>query len=137
MVNSEAVGNKAALPNTASGSDFVVYSEEQAFLHLTKKRSKQEYDLYMFVDEILFNVWDALCLSIDNEYREAYLPYLPHTFELLRDTEDGQDLYEYLVQVEENQFGADPKDILVKRRAASVVEILLEFKQASNGTTPG
>ncbi len=106
----------------------IVYSQEQAFLHITQKRSDKEQLLYMITDDILFNVWDALCLSIDQDSREEYIPYLPHVFDLLIATDDGLDLFDYLVTVEELNFNGFKDDALAKRRASRVVDLLLEHR---------
>ena len=108
---------------------YMIYSQEQAFRHMTQRRSDKEQLLYTIIDEVLFNVWDALCLSIDQEYREEYLPYLPHVFDLLCTTEDGLDLYEYLVFIEEAKFGSYKGDALTRRRALRVVDLLLEYRE--------
>jgi len=107
---------------------YMIYSQEQAFRHMTQKRSDKEQLLYMITDDILFNVWDAFCLSIDQEYREEYLPYLPHVFDLLRTTDNGLDLYDYLVFVEESKISAFKGDTLARRRASRVVDLLLEYR---------
>ena len=108
---------------------FLIYSLEQAYRHMTADRSDEELNLYLATDEVLFNVWDALCLSIDQDFREEYLPFLPHTFDLLLSTEDGSDLWEYLVFIEENKFGTIKDDNLARRRATRVVETLLDYKK--------
>jgi hypothetical protein len=105
-----------------------IYSQEQAFRHMTLWRSEKEQLLYTITDEILFNVWDALCLSIDQEYREVYLPYLPHVFDLLKETEDGHELCDYLVFIEESQMGAVNGDPLVRRRAWRAVDVLMKYR---------
>jgi hypothetical protein len=110
-------------------SQFVVYSLDQAYRHLTQKRPEQELALYLIVDELLFNVWDALCLSIDSEYREEYLPYLPQAFDLLVSTTNGEDLWEYLVFIEETKLGGIKEDNLARARASRVVDLLLEYKK--------
>ncbi len=107
-----------------------VYSEEEAFLHMTRRRTEKEQLLYSIVDEVLFNVWDALCLSIDLEFREAYLPYLPHAFDLLNTTENGLELYDYLVFVEETKMGTFTGDALARRRASMVVDVLLGYRKS-------
>lgn len=105
-----------------------IYSQEQAFRHMTLWRSEKERLLYMIADEVLFNVWDALCLSINPQYREVYLPYLPHVFDLLIETEDGQDLCDYLVFIEESQMGTVNGDPLARKRAWRTVEILMDYR---------
>ena len=110
-----------------------IYSLEQAFRHMTQERSDDERILYQIVDEVLFNVWDALCLSIDHRYREEYIPYLPHVYELLKTTEDGQELFDYLVFVEETKMSDLKDDALIRRRASRVVEILLEYRESILG----
>jgi hypothetical protein len=108
----------------------IIFSPEQAFIHMTRKRSDKEQLLYRITDDVLFNVWDAACLSIDQQYREEYLPYLPHVFDLLRTTRDGLDLYDYLVFLEETEFGSCPGDTIARRRASRVVDLLLEYRDA-------
>lgn len=110
-----------------------VYSQEQAFSHMTRQRSEKHQLLYLIVDDVLFNIWDSYCLSIDQQYREEYLPYLPHVFDLLCATEDGMDIFDYLVYVEENELGTFKGDMLSRRRAARVVEILLDHKETIFG----
>jgi hypothetical protein len=109
---------------------YLIYSNEQAFRHMTSWRSDKEQLLYMITDEVLFNVWDALSLSIDQQYREVYLPYLPHVFDLLTETEDGHEICEYLTFIEETKMGAMKSDTLARRRAWRVVAILLEYRKA-------
>lgn len=107
-----------------------VYSVEQAVYHLTQYRPEKEQQLYIIVDEILFYVWDPRCLSIDQEFREEYLPYLPHVFDLLVNTKDGLDLYDYLVFVEETELGGIKGDTVARRRASRLVNILLRYRKA-------
>lgn len=95
---------------------------------MTKARPHKERELYLVADEILFNVWDALCLSIDRQYREEYLPYLPHVYDLLVATESGNDLWEYLVYIEETELGMLNEDSLTRHRATRVVDILLDYR---------
>ena len=84
--------------------------------------------LYIVVDEVLFNVWDALSLSMHREHREVYFPYLPHVFDILIETKDGQELYNYLVFIEEAKMGAVKGDTLAERRARRTIDILLEYR---------
>lgn len=105
---------------------YCIYSREQAFRHMTRRRSNAEQLLYMIVDEVLFNVWDPLTLSLHQECREAYYPYLPHVFDLLIVTENGGEICEYLTFVEQTLMGTVKGDTLAKRRAGRVVEILME-----------
>lgn len=113
-----------------------IYSVEQAFRHITAKRPEREQLLYMVADDVLFNVWDALCLSINEEYREEYLPYLPHVFDLLCNTTEGLDLYDYLVFIEETKYNSIKGDPLTRRRASRVVDLLLEYRQVIFNTSP-
>jgi len=106
----------------------IIYSIEQALRHLTQQRSEAEQRLYIVTDEVLFNTWDVLCLSFNQEYRDEYLPYLPHVFDLLKSTEDGQDIFNYLLFVEEKVIGTLPGDTLSARRASSTVNILLKHR---------
>jgi hypothetical protein len=115
--------------NNNSSGKYKIYSQEQAFQHLTRIRSEKEQQLYMATDEVLFHVWDALCLSIDKKYRDEYLPYLPQVFDLLKVTNDGQDIFEYLIFIEE-KLGTPPGDTLAPRRAARTVDILLKYRNA-------
>jgi hypothetical protein len=109
---------------------FLIYSHEQAFRHMTLCRSDKEQLLYMITDEVLFNVWDALSLSIDQDHREVYFPYLPHVFDLLTATEDGREIGDYLTFIEETKMGAIHGDTLARRRAWRVVNILMGYKTA-------
>lgn len=115
--------------NRLPTDQFVIYSEEQAFHHMTRLRSDKEQELYIKTDEALFHLWDANCLSIDNAYREEYLAYLPHVFDLLMETEDGQELIEYLVYIEESQYGVAKGDNLALERASRLVDCLLYYKK--------
>lgn len=108
---------------------YLIYSQEQAFRHMTKYRSEQEQALYMLVDEVLFYVWDALSLSIDQDHREVYYPYLPHVFDLLLTTERGHEIADYLTFIEETRMGALKGDILARKRAWRLVEAVLDYKQ--------
>jgi hypothetical protein len=122
--------HNASGPVDRNSSPHLIYSEEEAFLHMTRRRSENEQLLYTIADEVLFNVWDALCLSINQDYREAYLPYLPHVFDLLRTTEDGLDLHEYLVFIEETEMDAFKGDMLSRRRASMAVDLLLNYRDS-------
>jgi hypothetical protein len=108
---------------------YLIYSQEQAFRHMTKYRSEQEQALYMIVDEVLFYVWDALSLSIDDDHRDVYYPYLPHVFDLLLTTERGNEIADYLTFIEETRMGAFKGDNLARKRAWRLVEVVLNFKQ--------
>ncbi len=115
---------------TSKPVKYLIYSHEQAIRHMTSWRSDNDQLLYMITDEVLFNVWDALCLSIDQEHREVYFPYLPHVFDLLTETEDGHEICKYLTFIEEARMGAIKGDTLVRRRAWRVVAILMEYRNA-------
>lgn len=109
-------------------NQFVIYSEEQAFHHMTRLRSDREQELYIKTDEALFYLWDANCLSIDDTHREEYLAYLPHVFDLLMASEDGQELIDYLVFIEESQYGVAKGDNLALERASRLVNFILDYK---------
>ncbi len=109
---------------------YMIYSEEQAFHHMTRRRPEKQQLLYAITDDVLFNAWDALNISIDQEYREEYLPFLPHVFDLLLSTKDGTELFDYLVFIEETRFAASKDDLLVARRASRTVDLLLEYRAA-------
>ena len=113
---------------TTTASDHTIYSVEQAIRHITQLRPEAEQRLYVITDEVLFNRWDAFCLSFNQEYRDEYLPYLPHVFDLLKSTTDGQDIFDYLLFIEENVIGTLPGDTLSSRRAANTVDILLKHR---------
>jgi hypothetical protein len=115
---------------TARPVKYLIYSQEQAFRHMTVSRPDKEQQLYIFTDETLFSVWDALSLSIDEENREVYFPYLPHVFDLLKETEDGHEICDYLTFIEETRMGAVRGDTLSKRRAWRVADLLLKYKTA-------
>lgn len=107
---------------------FIIYSEEEAFLHMTKVRSNQEQELYIKTDEAMFHLWDPNCLSIDNQFREEYLTYLPHVFDLLMTSDDGAELIDYLLFIEESHYGINKGDNLALERACRLVNALLEYK---------
>jgi hypothetical protein len=109
-------------------SGHTIYSVEQAIRHLTQLRPEAEQRLYVITDEVLFNRWDAFCLSFNQEHRDEYLPYLPHVFDLLKSTTDGQDIFDYLLFIEENVIGTLPGDTLSARRAANTVDLLLKHR---------
>ncbi len=109
-----------------SAEKYTIYSVEQAYQHLTELRSEAEQQLYIVTEDVLCNIWDALCLSINQQYRDEYLPYLPHVFDLLKVTENGKDIREYLLFIEEKLIGTLPGDTLPARRAAHTVDILLK-----------
>ncbi len=115
---------------------YLIYSQEQAFRHMTKYRSEQEQALYMIVDEVLFYFWDALSLSIDQDHRDVYYPYLPHVFDLLLTTERGHEIADYLTFIEETRMGAIKGDNLSRKRAWRLVEVVLDYKQKLLASTP-
>ena len=122
-------GHKILLSaNGSKPATFLIYSLEQAYRHMTRQRDYREQELYLKVDEILFYVWDPLCISIDQLYREEYLPYLPHVFDLMLASQNGEELLSYLVFVEENKFGVTRGDNLARLRARRCVEILMEYR---------
>lgn len=107
---------------------FIIYSEEDAFQHMTRMRSSQEQELYIITDEALFHLWDPNCLSIDDQFREEYLTYLPHVFDLLMSSEDGAELIDYLLFIEESQYGVKKGDNLALERACRLVNTLFTHK---------
>ncbi|BHH83000.1 hypothetical protein [Desulforhopalus sp. 52FAK] len=108
---------------------FVIYSHEQAFRHMTQMRTDNEQKLYIKTDEALFYLWDANCLSMSEEYREEYLAYLPHVFDLLTSSDDGSELIEYLIFIEESKYGIAKGDNLALERASRLVNTLLDYKE--------
>ncbi|MGB3211938.1 MAG: hypothetical protein WBB19_14640 [Desulforhopalus sp.] len=82
----------------------------------------------MITDNILYHVWDAHNFSVDLGHHEEYSPYLPHVFELLKTTTDGDELYDDLVFIEETKSGGFKDDTLIGRRAGRVVDLLLEYR---------
>jgi hypothetical protein len=115
--------------SSSLSAKYRIYEVEQAYRHVVKPRSEREQLLYMMVDDVLFYVWDACCLSITEEYREEYLPYLPTVFDLLCGTEDGLDLYDYLVFVEETKYSMLKNDTLARSKASRVVDHLLACRK--------
>jgi len=109
---------------------FIIYSQEEAFHHMTQMRSSQEQELYIRTDEALFHLWDPNCLSIDDQFREEYLTYLPQVFDLLIRTEDGAELIDYLLFIEESQYGVKKGDNLALKRACRLVNALLAYKES-------
>ena len=110
--------------------EFIIYSQEEAFQHMTQMRSSQEQELYIRTDEALFHLWDPNCLSIDDQFREEYLTYLPHVFDLLISSEDGAELIDYLLFIEESQYGVKKGDNLALERACRLVSTLLAYKES-------
>lgn len=108
--------------------NFLVYSHDDAFLHMTRYRPEKEQNLYIKTDEALFHIWDANCVSIDDSYREEYLAYLPHLFDLLLETEDGAEIIDYLLYIEETYFGIRKGDNLALERACRLTDVLLQYK---------
>lgn len=115
-------------PQQSSENTFLIYSHEEAFLHMTRHRSEKEQDLYIKTDEALFHIWDANCLSIDDTHREAYLSYLPHLFDLLLQTGDGEEVISYLIYIEETYFNVQHGDNLALERACRLTNLLLDYK---------
>lgn len=129
--NSSGVKNSSMdiEPEQVQSNKFVIYSHEQAFRHMTQVRTDREQELYILTDEALFYVWDANCLSIDDQHREEYLSYLPHVFDLLINSEEGAELIEYLIFIEESQYGIAKGDNLALERASRLVNTLLDYKK--------
>lgn len=115
--------------NHRYSNKFIIYSHEQAFRHMTEIRSDKEQELYIKTDEALFHLWDPNCLSIDDRFREEYLAYLPHVYDLLMGSDDGSELMDYLIFIEESQYGIAKGDNLALERASRLVNVLLEYKQ--------
>lgn len=109
---------------------FIIYSQEEAFQHMTQMRSSQEQELYIRIDEALFHLWDPNCLSIDDQFREEYLTYLPQVFDLLMSSEDGTELVDYLLFIEESQYDVKKGDNLALERACRLVNALLAAKES-------
>ena len=122
--------NTTKTKNKASVGKNKLYSIEEAYQHLVQERSEAEQQLYIVTEDVLYNIWDALCLSLSQQYRDEYLPYLPHVFDLLKVTENGQDIHDYLLFIEEKLIGTLPGDTLPARRAAHTVDILLKQRDA-------
>ena len=115
--------------NQINSSKFIIYSHDQAFRHMTQIRTDREQELYIKTDETMFHLWDPNCLSIDDQYREEYLAYLPHVFDLLMNSEDGSELIDYLLYIEESQYGIAKGDNLALERACRLVNILMDYKE--------
>ncbi|MFT5698237.1 MAG: hypothetical protein ACI8ZB_001091 [Desulforhopalus sp.] len=96
---------------------------------MTQVRSDKQQELYIKTDEALFHLWDANCLSIDDQHREEYLAFLPHVFDLLMKNDEGSELIDYLVFIEESQYGVAKGDNLALERASRLVSLLLDFKE--------
>ncbi len=128
MSNSEQSKDDSQQTSTSESAKYRIYSQEEAFIHMTQPRPESQQQLYLLIDDVLFYNWDALCLSVDEDYREEYLPYLPHVFDLLLNTDDGTDIYEYLLSIENTESDSSKSDNLAKQRATRVVEILLEYR---------
>lgn len=96
---------------------------------MTQMRTDNEQRLYIKTDEALFYLWDANCLSMSEEYREEYLSYLPHVFDLLMNSDDGSELIEYLIFIEESKYDIAKGDNLALERASRLVNTLLEYKK--------
>lgn len=109
---------------------FIIYSQEEAFQHMTQMRSRLEQKLYIRTDEALFHLWDPNCLSIDDQFREEYVTYLPQVFDLLMSSEDGAELVDYLLYIEESQYGVSKGDNLALERACRLVNALLAYKES-------
>lgn len=116
-------------PQPLQPEKFLIYSHEDAFRHMTQVRSSREQELYIATDEALYYLWDANCLSIDDQHREEYLSYLPHVFDLLINSEDGVELREYLIYVEQTQYDIAKGDNLALERASRLVNTLLDYKK--------
>jgi len=130
-MNSSENTIKDSLKNVQNDSfQYKMYTIDQAFAHMTQPRPEPEQQLYVTVDEVLFYSWDAQCLSVDDEYREEYLTYVPHVFDLLLQTTDGDDIFDYLIYIENSWDTALKADNLVRQRASRVVEMLMENKEA-------
>jgi len=96
---------------------------------MTQMRTDNEQRLYIKTDEALFYLWDANCLSISEDDREEYLAYLPHVYDLLISSEDGSELIEYLLFIEESKYGIAKGDNLALERASRLVNTLLDYKE--------
>ena len=89
-----------------------------------QKLSQQDLELYKRVEEVLHYIWDPIGISDEPYARSEYYTYSGIVFSLLKRSEEGKAISDYLVEVEVKQMGLGPSQEKAKR----VAGILLAYK---------
>lgn len=90
-----------------------------------KKLSEQDNELYKRVDEVLHYIWDPIGICDEPRARDEYYNYLPRVFSLLKSTENGHEITDYLVETERDTMGLVPS----RDGAEKVTDILLAYRE--------
>jgi hypothetical protein len=86
--------------------------------------SPQDNELLRRIDEVLHYVWDPIGVADVPQARDEYAGYVPHVFQLLKGTEDGKDVADYLLWSSTEHMGTGPDP----GRDAEVVDVLLAWR---------
>ena len=87
-----------------------------------------EMKLYHRTDEVLHYIWDPIGISTTPSARDEYYSYLPKVYSMLKSTSDGQEIKNYLEQIETDHMGLG-KRFGMRKRLEQVVSLLLEYRK--------
>jgi len=97
---------------------------------MSRKLSPSEVKLYRRVDEVLHYKWDPIGVSGMPEARDEYHGYLPQVFGMLNESKGELEIAAYLVQVESDRMGLDPKPEAAREIARLLIESAAHIKCA-------
>ncbi len=90
-----------------------------------KKLSPKDLELYKRVDEVLHYIWDPIGIRNEPCARDEYYQYLPRVFSLLKSTQRGDDVVEYLMKIQGDNMGLPPN----RNTAEKITAILLAYRE--------
>ena len=92
-----------------------------------QKLPPDEMQLYQRVDEVLYYIWDPIGVSTSPCARTEYYSYLPVVYSMLKSTDDGKDIKDYLSLIETEHMGLGIR-IGMEKRLNQVADTLLEYR---------
>jgi hypothetical protein len=84
--------------------------------------------MYKRVDEVLHYIWDPIGVSTMSPIpRDEYHTYLPQVFGMVIDGKPEEEIAAYLLDIERDRMGLDPRNLETRpRTCATVAKILVE-----------
>jgi hypothetical protein len=76
---------------------------------------------------VLHYIWEPIGVSIHPAARDEYFSYLPSVFGMLKATTDGEDIKNYMKEIEMGHMGLAARPGM-EDRLSQVIDILLEYR---------
>lgn len=92
-----------------------------------KRLNPQDLELYNFVDEVLFYIWDPIGVSEFPDGRSEYRSYLPSVFALLKESKSKKEIADHLFKIEVERMGLGTAPD-AKAQTLKVAKILIDYK---------